>query len=291
MFSLADAIIHEDISAVREALNFGANLNKLDEYGFTPLIEAAIANNAEIARLLIESGADVNLADSTGGVALYWAAENNNVALCELLLINGANPNMVNLAGQPVLVMPLLRQQKILRRLLHEGGANLSFAQDFINTKFLGHLFELVGTANIIAPDNQFVEVDFEGFYLEVTLGLIANSLREFNAHYSGRKIRQYKNFVTIIIDTIQRAEELIKYQQYNINLQKYENRIQHLTQQEPLIIPVGYEGHAITFIKLGNILVKCDRREDSRLYDNVVFYQIGSPENFSNELIMQLLY
>ena len=51
------------------------------------------------------------------------------------------------------------------------------------------------------------------------------------------------------------------------------------MRKEDLLIIPVGYEGHAITFVRLGNIWVKCDRREDSRLYDNVVFYQMTRPE------------
>ncbi len=45
MISLADAIIEEKIDTIREGLSYGVDLNQLDEYGFTPLIEAAIADN------------------------------------------------------------------------------------------------------------------------------------------------------------------------------------------------------------------------------------------------------
>lgn len=291
MMSLADAIINEDFNQVREILRYGVSLNQLDEYGFTPLIEATIADNFEIATLLIQFGADVNLQDAAGGTALHWAVENNNIKLCESLLANGANPNVYNVSGQPVLVMPLLRQQRLLKRLLVEAGANLNFAQDFINAKFLGHLFELVGTANIVDPYNQFVEVDFEGFFLEVTLGMIAESLSQFNTHFASRKIRPYMRLTEVIIEVIFRAAELIKYQQYRVDIKKNETKVDALIQQEPLIIPVGYEGHAITFIKLGKILVKCDRREESRLYDNVVFYHIGNPDFFSKNVIKKLIY
>jgi len=291
MLSLADAIIQENIYYVQDILREGINLNQIDEYGFTPLIEAAIADNIKIATLLIEYGADVNMQDSVGSTPLHWATENENVSLCEVLLRKGANPNAYNLSGQPVLVMPLLRQQSVLKKLLIKAGANLDFAQDFINTKFLGHLFELVGTATIISPDNQFVEVDFEGFYLEVTLAMITESLAQYKAHFAGRQIRRYGQLTQVIIDVMYRAAQLIKYQQYRVDTQRYETEINAFIQQEPLIIPIGYEGHAITFIKFANILVKCDRREESRLYDNVVIYQITHPEKWSIELVKNLIF
>jgi hypothetical protein len=291
MLSLADKIMEENIAQIQDILRYGVNLNQIDEYGFTPLIEAAIADNFEIARLLIEYGADVNMQDVTGAVPLHWAAENNNYMLCELLLEKGANPNAYNLAGQPVLVMPVLRQQRPLKKLLQSAGANLDFANDFINTKFLGHLFELVGTANIVDPYNQYVEVDFEGFFLEITLGLIAESLSEFKVNFAGRSLRQYKIFSEIIIEVLRRAEQLMKFQQYQVDLSKHESDVNELLAQEPTIIPVGYEGHAITFIKYGNILVKCDRREESRLYDNVVFYQIKNTSVMNLEFLKNLIY
>lgn len=291
MSSLADAIIQEDIDQVRGMLRYGVNLNQLDEYGFTPLIEAAIADNIEIASMLIQHGADVNLQDSTGGTALHWTVENSNVKLCELLLRHDANPNANNLSGQPVLVIPLLRQHQPLKRLLVDAGANLDFALDFINAKFLGHLFELVGTADIISPSNEFVEVDFEGFFLEVSLGMIGESLAQFKSHFAGRQIRRYEDLTKLVIDVINRAAQLIRYQQYRINVKKYDKQINSLLQNEPYIIPVGYEGHAITFVKMQHIFVKCDRREDSRLYDNIVFYQINRPEAFSLDLVKHIVY
>jgi len=289
--SLADAIIEEQTSQVLSCLRRGVDVNQVDEYGFTPLIEAAIADNLIIANALLDSGADPNLQDMTGGTALHWACENNNVALCQALLQKGADPNAYTLAGQPVLVMPLLRQQTDIKNLLLRAGANLEFAQDYTNAKLLGHMFELVGTADIVDLKNNYVEVDFEGFYLEFSLSIIAESLAQFQGHFAARDLRRYTQFSQIIVRVINRAAQLIKYQQYRVNLEKHHTAIDSLIQQEPLIIPVGYEGHAITFVKLGNIFVKCDRREDSQMYDNVGFYHITQPAAFSVELVKNLMY
>ncbi|EKD53830.1 MAG: hypothetical protein ACD_60C00149G0029 [uncultured bacterium] len=291
MLTLADAIIEEKIDLIEMMLQSGEDTNQIDEYGFTPLIEAAIADNIEIAKLLLNYGAMVNQPDMMGGSALHWAAENNNLLFSELLLKERANPNSYNFAGQPALVMPLLRNQTQLKKILLKYGADLSFAQDYINTKLLGHMFELVGTATIVSPDNQFVEVDFEGFFLEISLAIIAESLAQFKHHFAGRQIRRYAHLTTMIIDVLNRAAALIQYAQYRVDIKKHKTEINALLQQEPLIIPIGYEGHAITFIKLGSLLVKCDRREESRLYDNIMIYEIGMPKRLTTNFIQRLIY
>ena len=289
MSTLADAIIEERLDQVMMRLHSREQVNQLDEYGFTPLIEAAIADNLEIAKVLIDYGADVNLQDMTGGTALHWAVENNNVGLSRLLLEKGADPNAYTFAGQPVLVMPLLRQQQLLKRVLIQYGARLDFAQDYVNAKLLGHIFELVGTADILDIKNNFVELDFEGFYLEFSLAIIAESVSQFKRHFAARHLRQFENFTQVIVDALYRAAELAKYQQYRVDIDKHDEQINQLLLKEPLIMPVAYEGHAITFIKAENILIKCDRREESRLYDNVMFYQIGS--HVSLDFIKNLIY
>ena len=291
MPTLADTILQEDIPTVKYLLDRGEPASQLDEYGFTLLIEAAIVDNIQLVKLLLDYGADPNQQDVTGGTALHWAAENNNLAMSELLLQHQANPNAYTFAGQPVLVMPILRQQQPLKQLLYRYHANQVFAQDFINTKLLGHVFELVGTADINDPQHQFIEVDFEGFFLEVTLGLVSDSVYQFQNHFAARQLRRYSGLSSIAVGAIQRASQLIKYQQYRVDIQQHRTKIDALIQQEPLIIPIGYEGHAITFIKQGNILAKCDRREESRLYDNVMFYRINHPKKCDHQFIKNLIY
>lgn len=290
MLTLADAILEKDVASVQQALRY-TNANGINEYGFTPLVEAAVVNSLPISELLIRAGANPNLPDATGATALQWAVENNNVELAQLLLKNSANPNAYNFAGQPVLAMAILRRYTEMRTLLIKSKADLVFAQDYINTKLLGHMFELVGNASIVTPDNQFVEVDFEGFFLEITLGLIAEALAQFQNHFAARQLRKYSGISQYIVEIQRRAARLIQLQQYQVDRSKHSKEINRLIKEEPLIIPVGYEGHAITFIKFQNIWIKCDRREDSRLYDNIMFYRVQNTEQLTNEFIKSLLY
>ena len=153
--SFEDTIIFGTLAEVQKHLDQGAEIDAIDVYGFTPLIETAINGKSDIAALFLQKGASVDLTDATGRTALHWAADNNNVALCQLLLDNGANPNAYTYAGQPVLVMPYLRQQEKLKRLLYQHGANLDFAQDFVNTKLkLNDLCRYrISTTNLLHND------------------------------------------------------------------------------------------------------------------------------------------
>lgn len=289
--TLADSILQEDMQSVRQWLRHSDIVNQLDEYGFTPLIEATIVDNIEICKMLLMQGANPNLKDLTGGTPLHWAVENSNVELCSLLLDHGANPNDYNLAGQPALTMAMLRRDSKLRQLFVKKGADTVFAQDYINTKMLGHIFELIGTANIVSPNNQYVEVDFEGFFLEITLGLISESLSQFRNHFAARELRRFSGLAQYIVEVINRASQLIKYQQYRVDTRKFSSTIDALIRQQPLLIPVGYEGHAITFVRFADIWAKCDRREDSRLYDNIMIYKMQNPRAFTTDLVKQIIY
>ena len=136
--SLIQSILNQNVRAVAHHLQRPTELNFIDDYGFTPLIEAAIVNNVEIVTMLLQHGADPNHEDEKGSTALHWATENNNHHIAKILLSSGANPNIYNVNSQSPLVIPLLRKQAKMKQLLYHYKANLSFAQDFINTKLLG---------------------------------------------------------------------------------------------------------------------------------------------------------
>ena len=224
MPTLSDVILQENSTLVQQFIRQGADVNALDEYGFTPLIEAAIVDHVEIAKLLLAHGANPNRQDVTGGTALHWATENNNLALAKLLLDAKADANLNNLAGQSPLVMPLLREHTTMRQLLLQYRADIVFAQDYINAKLAGHSFELMGVAHIVSPKHQLVDVDYEGFFLEVTLGLIANTLQQFQNHFSARKFRRYFGVIQYIHRTLDNALSLVRYQQYRVDISKHKN-------------------------------------------------------------------
>lgn len=291
MIDLVEAILAEDIPGITRALRYVQDINEMDRYGFTPLIESAIVNRPDIAEILLSHGANPNGQDVTGGSALHWACENNNIEFCRLLLKYQANPNLYNNAGQVPLVMPILREHHALKKIMIQGGADLEMAQGFIQAKMSGHIFELIGNTSILAQDRTWIDVDFEGFFLEVTLGLISHSLLDFQRHFAARQWRGYSGVTQWISTVLDHAFELMRYQQYQVKREKYYDRIIELLSEELVLIPVGYEGHAITLVKYKNILIKCDRREDDRLHHPVAIYQITKPEKMSPKHLASLIY
>lgn len=288
---LADTIIYGNIQQIKQVISQGAKLDEIDPYGYTPLIETAIVNDIQKTKVLLEAGAKVDFSDLTGRTALIWAAENNNYELCELLLKYGADPNMYTRAGQPVLAMPLLRKQEKIKQQLYRKGAKLTFAQDFINGKLLGHRFELEGRVDILDHQGVFTEIELEGFYLEFSLAIVIESFMDFKNNFAGKHLQNYFSFFDVIIQAIYNANELIKYQHYLIKLKDVETKIDALLKFKPLVIPVIYEGHAINFIWFGNLLVRCDRGQFGRDNGTVIIYNMANPGKMNTQFIKSLIY
>lgn len=289
--SLSKKIIYGSDQEVADFLKSGPELNIVDEYGYTPLIQTAVVNSATKAKLLLNAGAKVDFVDLTGRTALFWAADNNNLELCNLCLKYGADPNAYSSGAQPVLVMPLMKKEEGVKNLLVSFGAKLHFAQDFLNAKILGHCFELEGRVDIVDTNNTFIEVELEGFYLRFTLEIITNSLISFRNNFGAKKLRKYFSKLDIIIHALQTAIGLIQLQNYLINVDNFLAKINILLENNPLILPISFGGHAITLIKYHDWLVRCDRGEYGVEHGTVIYNEMQNPTRLTKTLCRELLY
>lgn len=266
-------------------------MDAIDEYGYTPLIQTAIINSLPKARLLLRAGASIDFPDLTGRTALFWAADNGNLDLCQLYLDHRANPDVYHRGGQPALAMPYLKKHYEIKRLLVSRGAHLSFAQDFLDAKLLGHSFELEGRVDIVSPRGTFIELELEGFYLRFILEFIKNSLIDFKSNFAARRLSHYFHSFDIIIKQLQIAIELISMQNYLLDVETVADRIGALINEEILILPIAFDSHAIVFIKMGDTIIRCDRGEFGRVHGPVIYYHLGRPANFTQSLVKALLY
>jgi ankyrin repeat protein len=89
--SLNGAAFRGDLAAVRDLLDVGANVNAIDEQGWTPLLRAVQRRRFDVARLLIDAGASVTARDRRGRDALYWAASYGAADIVSALLDRGAS--------------------------------------------------------------------------------------------------------------------------------------------------------------------------------------------------------
>lgn len=288
---LATAIINKDATQVQALLSAGVDVNDIDCYGFTPLIEAAIVNELSLARTLLEHGADPKEPDQIGGTALHWAVENNNIQLANLLLEHGADPNAYNYCSEPVLAKAILRGNKPMRQSLIQAGANLDFARDYIYFKLLGHRFSLRTSIDMVDHEQRFTNLNLEGFFLEFSIKLFTFSLTDYIKNYEARNSQTWIPALQKTRVALEIANQLLRYQQYLVKVERYWQDIQPLLQQEPLILPIGCEGHASVFIKYGRYLVYCDRRRHHAFTNGILIFEIGKPAAWNEDLIKVLLY
>jgi len=289
MADLAELIIYESEASVIKELVRGYDLNEWDCYGLRPLIQAVICRKVKILAKLVKHGANIEQGDFLNRTALYWAADRNAFEMCYFLLKKGADPNHYSAEGQPILVNPILREQRELVELFLEFGVNYEFAQDFISAKLIGHRFELLGEADIVNSKGEFIPVSFEGFYLEFTSGLIQRSLYNFVNSIPGQQYSDIFKQLDEIRATLKKAAELSDYAKHK-NKTPFLNAIENLLQSPLLLIPVGHKGHAITFIRYKNLFAKCDRGVRVNV-DTVTIYQMQNANALNLDLFKKLLF
>lgn len=288
--SVSQEILFGTLPGVIKLIEAGADVNEKDIYGFTPLIEATLKEDIEIAKILLKNGARIDQEDISGQTALQWAVNRCQPLFCELFLNHNADPNHYSADGQPILVNPLLREQQDLVQVLMSKGADLTFALDFINTKLIGHRYELTGKTRILNTRQRFIDVNFEGFYLEFTVGIILRTLLNFIAQEATKSFAPYLTVLNKISRTLKAASEIIPYKYTTKGPTEQREAIRQVLSQDLVVIPVSYEGHAITFVKYGNLFAKCDRGV-KHIVDTVTISQVGNSYALNPDFLMDLMY
>ena len=92
---------HEDLA--RLLISKGADVNKKDTEGYTPLHQNCVVGRTSFAKLLVEEGADIELTDNNGLSPLHLAAFHNGGDLVVYLVEAGANVQRSDPHGDTVL--------------------------------------------------------------------------------------------------------------------------------------------------------------------------------------------
>lgn len=101
---LNQAIMANDVSAVKQTLQLRFDINEKSEQGLYPIhVASKKAAKDEILELLLKAGANPNLQDSNGQTALHLALMENSTHKVELLLKAQANPSIADHRGNTAL--------------------------------------------------------------------------------------------------------------------------------------------------------------------------------------------
>lgn len=123
--TLDQAIARGDLDDVK--LHLAADPDVLlrnREPALSPLQQAILRNQTEIARLLIDAGADIDQPDRSRRTPLHLAVERGNLALVETLLSRRAQPNERDKMGWTPLHHAAAKDRLAIARALLAGGAN-----------------------------------------------------------------------------------------------------------------------------------------------------------------------
>ncbi|KAJ9602761.1 hypothetical protein H2200_012541 [Cladophialophora chaetospira] len=116
---------------VEKLLSRGANPDRMDSYGNTPLNLAVIHRSDAVVKLLLDNGASCDARNGVGETALGLAIGGDQAILAETLLKAGASPDMASEyhfdgKERPLEIAIRIRSTKLVQLLL-EAGADLDF--------------------------------------------------------------------------------------------------------------------------------------------------------------------
>jgi quinoprotein dehydrogenase-associated probable ABC transporter substrate-binding protein len=120
---LSNAVIANDFDRVKFLVSKGADVNKTDSQGWTPLQSAARTRHDKMADLLVSLGADVNTGDPT---PLVTAVMRDHVPTVKVLLGHGAEIEKPGQDGFRPLPLAIAEDKYESAKALLEAGADVN---------------------------------------------------------------------------------------------------------------------------------------------------------------------
>ena len=123
---LLKAALTNNAAEMGKLLDAGANPNADRFFGMPALTLAVINNNSAMAKALLSHGADPAAADPNGNTALMWSVgtDSPNPELMDLLLAKGADANAKNKMGESAITWAMRRGNMPAVARLKMAGAN-----------------------------------------------------------------------------------------------------------------------------------------------------------------------
>jgi len=122
--ALMMAVDNQHREVAEYLLQHGADIQLDNKYGYTPLMQAVMRNDAKMVNLLLDKGAKIDQKNFyTELTPLMMAVDNGSLEMVELLLARQASLNLQDERGRSALMhATAARQPKIGERLLQAGA-------------------------------------------------------------------------------------------------------------------------------------------------------------------------
>jgi ankyrin repeat protein len=130
---LATLVQAGDTKLALQQIQSGADVNRAQPDGTTPLIWAVNRTDYEVAQALIAKKADVNAINEFGVMPLTEAARQSNARLVKMLLDAGAKVDSANPDGETALMTAITGGDVSVVQMLVNAGANVNTVEKFHN--------------------------------------------------------------------------------------------------------------------------------------------------------------
>jgi ankyrin repeat protein len=117
--SLEDAVEQNSVEMVEKLIKLGANVDELNGFGDTALINASEKGYIKIVKILINKNANVNFQNIWGSNALTWASIGGHVKIVIELINAGADVNLQDADDETALMYACKKNKlEVIKELL-----------------------------------------------------------------------------------------------------------------------------------------------------------------------------
>ncbi|HEX8651084.1 MAG TPA: ankyrin repeat domain-containing protein [Pyrinomonadaceae bacterium] len=122
---LVKAAFDNDMAALKELIDAGADVNAIDElYQASALMMAVAGGNLEMVQLLLWAGAEVNVRNSRGETPLMYLSERSTFEVAKALLAAGAKIDLQDKDGETALMtLATFNNGDVMQALIDAGAA------------------------------------------------------------------------------------------------------------------------------------------------------------------------
>jgi serine/threonine-protein phosphatase 6 regulatory ankyrin repeat subunit B len=124
---LLDALNNKRYIQIRGLLGEGADIEKKDTDGVSPLTAMVKSGNSDMVKLLLQYGANINVIDNDGFTALHHAVAMGYLNIAEILILNGAETNSISNNNETPVYLALKNNDIKITELLIQNGGEIDF--------------------------------------------------------------------------------------------------------------------------------------------------------------------